>query len=811
LDKTLLIQIGSAASCRCLALLAFMVQIASAQRPGSPPAGSSAQRAAVRQPAQDISTADTVSIAGRVTIGTGTLSSAALRVYVQTPAGGRLLFNRNGNTALSVGDSIEATGVATTYRGMPELYDARVRVVPGPRRSPAPLPIAFGDVPAHIGDLVVLRAKVKKPWMSMGDPSLGLISERDDRTTRAHKGTAAPEAITLFEDAYGQPVVDLRPFSEGDHLIVTGVVSLRKDFAGVPVYMLLPRLPSDVRVLGLTVRQKLGVLFSGLVIVVLIAMVAAWIFTLRRRVTSQTQELEVSESRYAHIFAESPAANFVSTPNGRLLACNEQYVALFGYASIHHACAKTTASLFPDAAVHVSMIEQLAERGRLVGLELELRRVDGSSVHVQANVVASYGAHHELVELHGFMLDITDRRRLETEFRQVQKMEAIGRLAGGVAHDFNNLLSVILVSSEFALESLHESDGARADLVEIRHAALRGAELTKQLLAFSRRQVLEPTLNDAGAIVSGLGSLLRRLVGESISMSIAVPATQGHAVLVDSAQLEQAIINLAVNAKDAMPDGGPLHIEVAEVRLDNHFVAAHAGSREGEHCCISVRDSGVGMDEDTVRHAFEPFFTTKGVGRGTGLGLSMVFGFVKQSGGYVAIDSAPGAGTTVSLYLPLLAHEAPFAARSEAQPTAPSDRWMQARGAVLLVEDEPQVRAVAARIIRALGFDVIEAADPVQAVAVCATIDALHLVLTDVVMPKGGGAEVARHVGARFPGVPFVFMSGYIDDTLTLVATTHAVPHILLKPFTSESLGAMVLSVVRAAPTKRLEEALLSV
>ncbi|MEO8622622.1 MAG: ATP-binding protein [bacterium] len=434
------------------------------------------------------------------------------------------------------------------------------------------------------------------------------------------------------------------------------MIRFRRTFCRTVCFVtgLLAIVAQEARAQGASASQAhyLAALSIGALCIALLTV--AWIVSTRAETQRRTRALAASKSRYERIFEESPAANFVSTPDGRLLTCNANFASLLGFASIEDACAVRTQSLYPDGGVRESMLDRIRRDGRVVGWQYKLRRVDGSLVDVLENIVGQFNEAGELTELHGFMLDLTAQRRLESEFRQAQKMEAVGRLAGGIAHDFNNLLTIILSSSDLALESLQHDHEARADIDDVRSAARRAVELTGQLLSFSRRQVLKETVVDVASIVDGLGSMVRRLVSASVAIDVRLPPA-GQAlepVLVDPHQLEQALLNLAVNASDAMPSGGTLEFSVEGMTLDEAWVAAHDGAQAGRFCRIQVRDTGVGMDAATRVQAFEPFFTTKGVGKGTGLGLSMVFGFTKQSGGYVTLESTPGEGTAISLYLP---------------------------------------------------------------------------------------------------------------------------------------------------------------
>ena len=378
----------------------------------------------------------------------------------------------------------------------------------------------------------------------------------------------------------------------------------------------------------------------------------AKIASLRTEMRRRRRKLELSEARYQQLFEESPAANFVSTPAGRLIACNDNFVRLFGFRSMEDAFATPTQRLYADPAARAAGLERLLRDGRLDELELEMRRQDGSTIVVHSSVVARFDERGDVAEIHGYLIDMTEPRRLAEEFRQAQKMESIGRLAGGMAHDFNNMLTVIIASADVALDELEARHPAREPLSEVAVAARRAAELTGQLLSFARRQPLMPADCDVGAIFEGFTPLVRRLVGEDVELVVEGPPGR-RLVRVDRHQLEQAVMNLAANARDAMPDGGTLRISVDDVSIDETWSLAHPGSRVGDYCRIRMRDSGIGMNEATRKLASEPFFTTKGAGKGTGLGLSIVFGFVKQSDGYMAIESQPGTGTTVSLYLPV--------------------------------------------------------------------------------------------------------------------------------------------------------------
>jgi PAS domain S-box-containing protein len=391
--------------------------------------------------------------------------------------------------------------------------------------------------------------------------------------------------------------------------------------------------------------------------------------------------------------------------------------------------------------------------------------------------------------------DISDRHRLEQQLLQAQKMEAIGRLAGGVAHDFNNLLTVITGYSDLVLGRLAGGDPNRADIEEIRQAGKRAADLTRQLLAFSRRQVLSPKPVNLNKVMQDMEKLLRRVIGEDIELVIRLDDSLGLAVA-DPGQLEQVILNLAVNARDAMPEGGRLTLATENVDFDPEATIHEWGLARGPYVSLSVSDTGSGIDEAVLERIFEPFFTTKGPGRGTGLGLATVYGIVRQSGGQITVDSQPGAGTAFRILLPRTRQVADAASGLALSPAPP-------RGSetILLVEDEAAVRALLSRYLRQRGYTVYEAADGVEALEIAArrTKDVIHLLLTDVVMPRMGGVELAERLQAERPGVKVVFMSGYAGDQLGDADFPPADAAFVQKPFSTERLSHLVREVLDAA------------
>jgi two-component system, cell cycle sensor histidine kinase and response regulator CckA len=387
-----------------------------------------------------------------------------------------------------------------------------------------------------------------------------------------------------------------------------------------------------------------------------------------------------------------------------------------------------------------------------------------------------------------FAEDVTERRALEQQLRQAQKMEAVGRLAGGIAHDFNNLLMVISGYSEFLLERIGNDPTMRGHAQEIANAAGRATSLTRQLLAFSRKQMLAPKIVDLNSVVTENVKMLTRLIGEDIDL-VMVPGPDIGSVKADPGQIEQVIMNLAVNARDAMPQGGKLTIETANVTLDANYARFHAPVKPGDYVMLAISDTGVGMDADTQAHIFEPFYTTKGL-KGTGLGLSTVYGIVKQSEGYIWLYSEAGKGTSFKIYLPR------FSATGEVPATQPAfaqDPPNPGHATILLVEDEENLRRLARQSLENQGYRVIDAPDGATAVQISqAHQGPIHLLLTDVIMPGMNGRELANKVSPTRPEMRVLYMSGYTENHIGHNGTLDEGITLLQKPFTLPALKAKV-------------------
>jgi PAS domain S-box-containing protein len=428
-----------------------------------------------------------------------------------------------------------------------------------------------------------------------------------------------------------------------------------------------------------------------------------------------------------------------------------------------------------------------------LSLQYRFRHKDGSYrwVHDQSRLFV--GAPGKPSELFGAWLDVTERRRLEDRFRQVQKMEAVGRLAGGVAHDFNNLLTIIIGHTSFLAADLEPNDKRQQDVTAIQQASRNAAGLTRQLLAFSRQQVLETKVLNLNEEVLESEKMLTRLIGEDVALVTVLDPALGR-IKADPGQIGQVIMNLAVNARDAMPEGGKLTIETSNVTMDAAYTQGHAPAAVGEYVLLAMSDTGIGMDEETKARVFEPFFTTKEAGKGTGLGLATVYGIVKQSGGFIWVYSEPGHGTCFKIYMPRV--DASAAWHKNAAPATASPRGTET---VLLVEDAAQLRSVGRKILERLGYRVLEAEDGEAALHIAAAeAGPIHLVLTDVVMPGLGGRRMAAELTRLRPRVKVLYASGYTDDAIIRHGVLQAGVAYLQKPFSPEVLAAKVREVLDA-------------
>lgn len=504
-----------------------------------------------------------------------------------------------------------------------------------------------------------------------------------------------------------------------------------------------------------------------------------------RQQRAAEQALRASEERFRALVENSWEVLLLLDVNLRITYTTPSVTRLFGWTPDQLTGSPLVDLLHGEdqRPVAQKLVAALGRPGDRMMTEARIRHVDGTYRSMDAIVV------NRLDEpaVHAVVFnarDITEGRRLEEQLRQSQKMEAVGRLAGGVAHDFNNLLTAILGYCNLALEDLSPTDPSRQDLVEIRDAGERAATLTRQLLAFSRRQMLQPVPTDLNGLVQQTEKMLNRILGEDIELITALSPDLPE-IMADPASIEQVIVSLAMNARDAMPTGGRLILETMLSELDAAYADSHATVLPGVYVMLAVTDSGEGMDAATRSRVFEPFFTTKPQGKGTGLGLATVYGIVKQTGGYIWVYSEPAHGTVFKVYLPL----ANAAHASIVGPPVPHGR---ASETILLVEDEESVRSLTAEVLRRSGFEVIDAQDGVEALRVASAFDRpIHLLLTDIVMPQMNGRDLAQHIRAARPETKVLFMSGYTDHAVVHRELTAGAPF-LQKPFTPDALARKV-------------------
>ena len=508
-------------------------------------------------------------------------------------------------------------------------------------------------------------------------------------------------------------------------------------------------------------------------------------------------DLRRSEARFRRLFESGIVGILVADLQGKVHEANDAYLEIIGYSAedLLSGAVRWSDLTAPEFRhLDEAAVEELTTLGTARPWEKEYVRKDGSRVPVLVTV-----AMLDSPECISVVVDLTERkraemalRRTEAQLRQAQKMDAIGNLAGGVAHDFNNLLSVILSYSTLLAQDFAPSDPRRADLAEIEAAGKRAVALTQQLLAFGRQQILQPKIVNLNDIVTVTEQMLRRLIGADVELTVVLASSLGR-VKVDPSQVEQIVMNLAVNSRDAMPRGGKLTIETANVELDEAYADAHVGVRPGPHVMLAVTDTGTGMDKATQARMFEPFFTTKEMGKGTGLGLATVFGIVQQSGGNVWVYSEPGEGTTLKVYFPRTDAAATVARES----APPATGTLGGTETILLVEDEDSVRVLARTILRRLGYHVLEAPSGGDALLICEQHSAtIHLLLTDVVMPRMSGRQLSERLLAIRPAMKVLYMSGYTDNSIVHHGVLDSDVAFLQKPITPETLTRKVREVL---------------
>ncbi|MCI0488788.1 MAG: ATP-binding protein, partial [Blastocatellia bacterium] len=507
----------------------------------------------------------------------------------------------------------------------------------------------------------------------------------------------------------------------------------------------------------------------------------------------QTEEaLREAEARYHSIIENAAYGIYISTPDGRFIEANAAMVAMLGYESSDDLRSLDLAKdLYCDPDERARLIEQFKQSKAVEEVEVDWRRKDGSIITVRLSGRTIKDAQGNPEGFEVIAENVTERRLLEEQLRQSQKMEAIGRLAGGIAHDFNNLLTAILGYDQLAMSRLEPDSPMRQELEEIMNAGQRAASLTSQLLAFSRKQMLQPKVLNLNTVIEKSSRMLKRLIGEDIELT-AIQAPSLGRVKVDPAQIEQVIMNLALNARDAMAEGGKLIIETANAYLDEDYARSHIEVQPGHYVMIGVTDTGAGMDQETLSHIFEPFFTTKEQGKGTGLGLSIIYGIIRQSGGHLWAHSEEGKGATFKIYLPRV--DDPDEAISSQTLSAEMPRGKET---ILVVEDEEMVRRLVSQTLEECGYAVLSACGGSEAALICRQQEKpIDLIVTDMVMPQMSGRELIERIAPLYPEIKVLYISGYTGKAIFHNSQPESGTGYLEKPFSPLSLARKVREVL---------------
>jgi len=502
--------------------------------------------------------------------------------------------------------------------------------------------------------------------------------------------------------------------------------------------------------------------------------------------------LQRSETGFRSVIGDAPYGIFKANLTGKLLMVNPALEKLLGYRSQDELLAVNLASgIYRHPAEYQKINHLFLQNQHFKDIEVEWKRKDGAFITVRCSGWTIKDENGPYIEV--FAEDVTERRVLERQLRMAQKMEAVGRLSGGIAHDFNNLLGVVIGYIQVIKRTLVPGQPSYEYAEEIEKAGQRAVSLTRQLLAFSRQQVLEPVILNLNTLVSEMEKMLPRLIGEDIKLNLILDPAIGQ-VKADSGQIEQVVMNLAVNARDAMPDGGTLTIETENAELDAAFAREHPGSVPGQYVMLAVTDTGTGMDPETQAQIFEPFFTTKGRDKGTGLGLATVYGVVKQSNGYIAVESEKDKGALFKIYLPRI--EQSVAPRSESIQAPLTVRGSET---ILLVEDAEPIRMLAQLFLKENGYHVLTAADGAEAQQAAAQHPGpIHMLLTDVVMPGINGRVLAERLAPQHPAMKVLYMSGYTDSFIAGHGVLEEGIHLLHKPFTEEVLMRKIRELLNA-------------
>jgi PAS domain S-box-containing protein len=466
---------------------------------------------------------------------------------------------------------------------------------------------------------------------------------------------------------------------------------------------------------------------------------------------------------------------------------NEAISKMFGYESPEQFMQSNVSDLYVNPTELESLSKGLLAQDIVNAAMLRVKKKDGSPFWASMTARAVWDDHGGIKYFEGIIEDITERKILENQLRQAQKMEAIGNLAGGVAHDFNNMLSIILGNTEMIIEDLDKANPVVANMQEIQKAAKRSTDLTRQLLAFARKQTIAPKVLDINETIEGILKMLRRLIGENIELAW-LPKADLWPVKVDPTQVDQVLTNLCINARDSIEGFGKVTIETDTTNFDEEYCRDHIGLMPGDYVRISVNDTGLGMDKETINNIFEPFFTTKGFGEGTGLGLSTVYGIVKQNKGFINVYSELGEGTTFKIYLPRYLEKV-----SQPRVQRPAESALIGDETILLVEDEKAILRMTKRMLESLGYSVLTASSPTEAIRIVEShTGEIDLLMTDVVMPEMNGPELAKSMLHLYPNLRCLFMSGYTANMIAHHGVLDKDVHFLNKPFARQDLATKV-------------------
>lgn len=509
---------------------------------------------------------------------------------------------------------------------------------------------------------------------------------------------------------------------------------------------------------------------------------------LQKQYAEALQQLRASEERYRELFEQGLTGVFVTDARGQLLTCNPAFARIFGFDSSNEALTINLSTLYPAIEQFTAFIELLQREKRLASYEVEMRHRDGRSLYLIANIVAKFDQQDQLVEIKGYLFDNTERKRLTEQLQQAQKLESLGMLVSGIAHDFNNMLGGILGYASRGLTRVHRGHPLYDNLMHIQEIANRAAKMTQQLLAFSRRQVIEPADVDLNEIIENLLDFIGKILADQVEIEFQ-PDAQLKTARVDYAQIEQVLMNLCINARDAMPNGGKLIIKTANLCPDEHMHHLYPQISTNAYVMLTVSDSGIGMNEHTRSQIFEPFFTTKPLGKGTGLGLSMVHGIIAQHNGFIDVQSAPGKGTTFTIYLPAVDEQPiPLLSQTKAPHLA-----QQGSETILVVEDDPDLRFLMEEALGDYGYTVMTASDGAEGLQLFKQhINSIALVISDLVTPRMMGKELYDKVQSISHETRFLFVSGYQANQISQNFVLDKGFAFLQKPFDLDELATKV-------------------